>query len=419
MKREYLLSFIVFLVGVFIFLLNSCTFKINEQPPDVSLVIDNYTVEATQVKVTTTVTYTDNGKMDRIELYDTTNLIQTKSVTSKQGSERFVFPVPIEEGKIRQLRLKAKAYDKAGNVSESQEATLTLYFVAPEISIENEYVGSFVDVKIGKGAKLRKIEVYEGGRKIGEKETTKSEGTERVEVEISEDATEIKVKAVNEFGIVGETRKQIVVDKTNPEVSIKSAVEGSYVSGEVEIEVEATDVNLSKVELYVNDEKIVEKEEGVFKQVIDTTKYTDGEYTIKVVAYDKAWNRKEKYLKVKFDNAFPAVVITSPESNSYVCGEITIQATASDGNGIKKVELYIDDEKIDELQRAPYVFKLDTTQFVDKTYTIKVVAEDNSGKRKDANVTIKIDNTAPYCINNLTVERRICIRNDKCGSFRN
>jgi hypothetical protein len=375
--------------------LTTCTFKINEQPPDVSLVIDNYTVEATQVKVTTTVTYSDNGKMDRIELYDATNLIQTKSVTSKQGSERFVFPVPIEEGKIRQLRLKAKAYDKAGNVSESQEATLTLYFVAPEISIENEYVGSFVDVKIGKGAKLRKIEVYEGGRKIGEKETTKSEGTERVEVEISEDATEIKVKAVNEFNLVTEIKKEVLVDKTAPQVVIKSPKSGLLVGGAVNIEVEATDTKgIGKIELFVDDKMAQQINEEPFILNLDTTKHSDGEHTIKVVAYDKALNMSETSIILKFDNTPPTVNITLPKGD-YLTGRVDVNSTVSDVNGISKVELYLNQQKVDEKTQPPYSFSIDGTKYPDGEYRLKVVAYDIVGNKGEALVTARFENNVP------------------------
>jgi outer membrane protein assembly factor BamB len=243
-----------------------------------------------------------------------------------------------------------------------------------------------------KGAKVRLIQVYADGKLIGEKITNISEGIERIAVDTSSEYSEVLVRASSEFGIIVEKKQKVICDKKPPEVNIKSVVDGSVVSGKMKVEIEAKDKNLRRVEIYINEEKIAVKEEEQITMMIDTTKYVDGQYKLKAIAYDAAGNMKEASITIRIDNTAPTVSITSPSNNAYVSGTINVEVSATDGNGISKVELYVNSTKVSEKTTAPYTFSLDTTKYSRGKNEIKAVAYDNSGKKGEATITLLTDN---------------------------
>ncbi|SDH76495.1 Outer membrane protein assembly factor BamB, contains PQQ-like beta-propeller repeat [Fervidobacterium changbaicum] len=187
-----------------------------------------------------------------------------------------------------------------------------------------------------------------------------------------------------------------MTDNTPPSVSITSPTNNSYVSGTISVVVDATDANgISKVEFYVNTTKVSEKTTAPYTFNLNTTSYSDGQYTLKAVAYDRAGNTKEASVSVKIDNTPPSVSITSPTNNSYVSGTISVTADATDANGISKVEFYVNTTKVSEKTTAPYTFNLNTTGYSDGQYTLKAVAYDGSGKSSETSITVKVDNTPP------------------------
>ncbi|UOE96809.1 PQQ-binding-like beta-propeller repeat protein [Fervidobacterium islandicum] len=382
-------------VLIVVFILSSCVLFQDTIPPSVNLTL-SYTVAKPNVKVSATVEFSDNDVVDRIELYSGSSLIQVRTVGKKSGTEVFELPeIPIEEGIIKDVSVVAKVYDKVGNVKLSNQATLTLDFRKPVITIKNEYVGYFVDVEVQKGPKLIKIEIYCNNGKIEEIETQISEGVVRIPVSIPDNSTEILVKAESEFGIFGQATKTIIVDKVAPQVSIPTVISAPYVSGTITIDITASDDNLDKVEYYLNSSKIGEKKSGPFSISIDTAKYPDGAYTFKAKAYDKAGNSSEASISFMIDNNPPSVSIKSLTSEAYISGTKNIEVSAEDGNGIKKVELYLNNNKVGEATSSPYIFNLNTSGYSNGQYTLKAVAYDIFDKRSETSIQIYIDNTPP------------------------
>jgi hypothetical protein len=60
----------------------------------------------------------------------------------------------------------------------------------------------------------------------------------------------------------------------------------------------------------------------------------------------------------------PQVLITDPDDGETVSGQIPIKVDASDDNGITRVELYIDGDRVETDTAAPYKFTWDTTQYL-------------------------------------------------------
>jgi len=397
--RTIVLSFSTWVIlSVFILLTNSCIPFKDTQVPQVSLVV-SYEVVETNVNVKINIQFSDNELVDKIELYNGTEKVGEKEVKSKSGTEVFILTVPIEIDTVKQYQFKAKAIDKSGNSVESSTYNLTLDFRRPQLSIVNDYAGFNVDISIQSGPKVKKVEIYSNGNLVGVKETNLTSGSVTIPVTLPDDAQEtvqLSAKATSEFGIVGEVSKTVIVDKVQPQVRIPTTISEPYLSGTIVIDVEASDdKELEKVEYYLNSSKIGEKASSPFSITVDTTKYLDGGYIFKARAYDKAGNTNEATIWFKIDNNPPSLSIKSLTNGSYISGTKNIEVSAFDGNGISKVEFYLNSNKIGEKTTSPYTFTLDTTAYSDGPYTLKVVAFDVFNKRSETSLQVNFDNTLP------------------------
>ena|GEM_PF-3215974 len=397
--RTIVLPFSIWVIlSVLVLLTSSCIPVRDTQVPQVSLFV-SYEVFESNVNVKVNVEFSDNELVDKIELYNGIEKIYEKEVKSKSGTEIFILPVPIEVDTVKQYQFKARAIDKSGNSVESFTYNLTLDFRRPQLSIVNDYVGFNVNVLIESRPKVKKVEIYSDGNIVGMKETNLTSGSVTIPVNLPDDAQEtvqLTAKATSEFDIVGEVSKTVIVDKVQPQVRILTTISELYVSGTRVIDVEASDdKTLEKVEYYLNSSKIGEKSSSPFSVTVDTTKYPDGEYTFKAKAYDKAGNTNEATISFKIDNNPPSISIKSLTNGSYISGRKDIEVSAVDGNGISKVELYFNNNKIGEKTSSPYTFALDTTSYSDGTYTLKAVAYDVFNKRSEMSIEVRIDNTPP------------------------
>lgn len=80
-------------------------------------------------------------------------------------------------------------------------------------------------------------------------------------------------------------------DTTPPSVNITSPSNGATVSGTVTIAASATDnVGVTKVEFYINNNKVGEDTSSPYEYSWNTTGYSNGTYSLKAIAYDAAGN---------------------------------------------------------------------------------------------------------------------------------
>ena len=102
-------------------------------------------------------------------------------------------------------------------------------------------------------------------------------------------------------------------DVIAPTIDIQKPKKNQIIHSIFEIEVTITDnigVDRSRIALYINDDSISKedfdynKESGILDYKWDTLQYEDGEYEIKVIAYDNERNRVEESIKVIVNNSF-------------------------------------------------------------------------------------------------------------------
>ncbi|MDF7824532.1 Ig-like domain-containing protein [Pontiellaceae bacterium B12227] len=206
------------------------------------------------------------------------------------------------------------------------------------------------------------------------------------------------------YQVLANTNAVPDVDITPPTVSVTSPSDQDTVSGIIQVTASASDASgIKKVGLYVDDAWVETDHGAPYEFSYDTTVLSDGSHLIKVRAVDMADNAAfSSNITVVVDNTVvediipPAVSIISPADQDTVSGVITVEASASDANGIKKVSLYVDGGWVEVDFGAPYQFDYDTTALSDGSHLIRVRAVDLADNYTDSsNITVVVDNMQP------------------------
>ena len=101
----------------------------------------------------------------------------------------------------------------------------------------------------------------------------------------------------------------------------------------------------------------------------------------------------------------PVVTITNPTEGEEVSGEVNVTATATDNNGVSKVEFYVDSSLRSTDTSLPYEYRWDTTADSDGDHTVKALAFDTASKSAEDSITVVVKNAdtqPPTAPTNLT-----------------
>ncbi|HCJ67164.1 MAG TPA: hypothetical protein DHV62_07550, partial [Elusimicrobia bacterium] len=140
-----------------------------------------------------------------------------------------------------------------------------------------------------------------------------------------------KVKVINwEGDYVGQRIGTVTIDNTPPTVAITSPYSGQTVSGKTTIRTDASDnVGIKEIAFYVDDNRLIGTDtDAPYSYDWYTTDDSDGEHTLKVVAYDFAGNQNSHQISVNV------------EQN--VSANYTV-ATSSTGQAVDKVYYIVED----------------------------------------------------------------------------
>lgn len=100
------------------------------------------------------------------------------------------------------------------------------------------------------------------------------------------------------------------------------------------------------------------------------------------------------------DTTPPTTSITAPQANANVTGQVTISASATDANGITKVEFYIDNQLVGTDSTNPYSVIVNSSTLSNGDHTVTSKAYDISGNVATSNaVVVKVFNAAPSDLN--------------------
>lgn len=200
---------------------------------------------------------------------------------------------------------------------------------------------------------------------------------------------------------LGEVKVTVVLDTIPPEVTLDYPVDGTTVTGVIELQASAYDnYEVAKVEFYLGSTLIGTSTMPPFTATFDTTPIVSDILVFYAIAYDAAGNAGRSpiafvniYNPPK-DNIPPTVSITSPVNGTRIgfkTNLLTIRADAYDNVRIDRVEFYINGVLIGTATTSPYTVTWKIGTSPRGTYTLTAIAYDvNKNSTVSAPVTVTI-----------------------------
>ncbi|WP_027463900.1 Ig-like domain-containing protein [Deinococcus ficus] len=193
----------------------------------------------------------------------------------------------------------------------------------------------------------------------------------------------------------------VVPDTTAPtitQVDVTSNSVSSYT-----VNATATDnVGVSKIEFYLDGELVSTDTAAPYSADLSFTAASNGEHTVVVKAYDAAGNvsTSSQTFTVNIDATKPSVSLQGAPVTLTEPGDVTLTATASDDQGVIKVEFYDNGTLIATDTEAPYTTVRSYTAADNGTHTMIARAYDAQGNTADATttITVDVDTTAPTVV---------------------
>ncbi len=187
------------------------------------------------------------------------------------------------------------------------------------------------------------------------------------------------------------------LDAQAPNVTIFSPQNNVTVSGDVMVEINATDnVGVSGVDLYADGQLVGRDTTAPYQFNWDSMQFADGDVMFIAYAQDSAGNEgSSNSLSVvvknqpdEQDNTPPVVSIFDPEEGIAVSRRVIIQATSSDNVAISKLALFIDGSRYRTTSANTMRVSWWLTDVSNGAHVISVIAEDTSGNTAESSVTV-------------------------------
>ncbi|HXH30937.1 MAG TPA: Ig-like domain-containing protein [Bacteriovoracaceae bacterium] len=369
----------------------------NDNVPPVTIITAPATASTVSGKtVSITATATDNKSVTDVQLYVNGTL---STLVSATGSSPYLYTWDTTVLTNGNYTLQTKAYDAVGNVGQSTIVTVKVENdkIAPVTAVTAPVTGSSV---LGKTVSVSLTATDNVGIKTFEfylNETltpviTTAAGNYSYTWDttvIDNGSYTLQSKAYDEAGNVGVSAVVTVTvnnDKQAPVTAITAPANASTVSGTaVIVTATATDnVGVKTIEFLLDGVKtpLVAGAAGQYSYTWDTSKISNGTYTLQTKATDEAGNvgvSAVVSVAVYNDNIPPVTAITSPTTGASVSGTVTITATATDNVGVARVELYRDGVLLTTDTTLEYAFTWNTTQVANGAHTLYTKAYDAAG----------------------------------------
>jgi subtilisin family serine protease len=185
-------------------------------------------------------------------------------------------------------------------------------------------------------------------------------------------------------------------DSTPPTVNITAPSAGATVSGTVTLTATASDVGgIQKVRFWAGSTYLGYDTTAPYSKSWNTTAGLNGKYTIRAEAVDNASNTASQSISVTVinpDSTPPSVSITSPTDGGTVSGTVSFDASASDTQGLQKVQFWVDTAYLGYDSAAAYSKSWDTTMFVNGTHLLRARAIDWANNWTEATITVTVNN---------------------------
>jgi hypothetical protein len=208
----------------------------------------------------------------------------------------------------------------------------------------------------------------------------------------------LRAEATDNAGNVANHTINVTVtndDNMFPTILITSPSSGT-VSGSVAINASAMDnVGVAKVRFWAGSTYLGYDTTAPYSKTWNTTAGLNGPYVIKAQAVDTSDNATTTQVSVTVINADstpPAVNITSPANGAGVAGSINVNASATDTQGMQKVQFWVDGTYLGYDASAPYSRPWNSTGLADGPHTVRARAVDWANNTTDHLITVIVAN---------------------------
>ncbi|MCE4618717.1 MAG: Ig-like domain-containing protein [Desulfurococcales archaeon] len=185
-------------------------------------------------------------------------------------------------------------------------------------------------------------------------------------------------------------------DNTPPEVNITAPGSGSDVNGLIDVNVTYSDnYGVMIVLVFLNNSiaGVIYPPSGTVQ--VDTSKFPDGHYTLRVVAYDWAGNSAEATVEINIKNYHPSARIIEPGDGDLVGGYVKVYVYIYDNN-LDNWTLKADDTVVwTGYSTGYFTVSWDSSRFDDGSHTLKLEAWDEDGNYDSDSIVVTTDNTEP------------------------
>lgn len=287
--------------------------------------------------------------------------------------------------------LSARAFDTAGNVTDSAVVNVTLDNPAdttpPVVAItapaDGALVGGTVAVTVDASddVAVAAVDLVVDGITLATDTTAPYEFVWDSTGE-TDGPHELQAIATDVFD--NSTLSDLVVvssDNTDPSLTLTAPPAGALLAGTVEIAATASDASgIDRVDFLIDGVEVGSDSSAPYSLSWDTASSPDGLHDVLAIAVDAVGNDVAAAAQVTTDNTGPAVAITAPAAGSTVSGTIDIVASASDAPaGVMSVQFLVDGVPLATDTSAPYAASWNAGGASPGVHALSVIATDNAG----------------------------------------
>jgi hypothetical protein len=342
---------------------------VDTTPPTVSLAVNPSGTVTAATTITLTATATDNVGVTKVEIYDGTVLLASKTAAP------YTFTVSYTSSASNGTHtFSAKAYDAAGNVGTSTSPILVPVNIpppdttAPVVSLASSATTVTAATTITLTATatdnvgVARVEFYQGTSLIGTKTASPYTQTVQIACPLSGTPT-YTAKAYDAAGNAAiSAAVNVVVNfaciDPPPTISLTSSATSVTTASTITLTASASDdVGVTKVEFYDGAVLLGTKTAAPYTQPVAFTSANNGTHGFTAKAYDTAnqtATTSAVNVVVNIDATPPAVTLASSATTATTGTSITLTASATDNVGVAKVEFYEGSTLLGTDTTAPY-----------------------------------------------------------------
>ncbi len=341
---------------------------------------------------------TESVRPAKVDFYSGTSFLATSE--SPSGSGPYVFGADIDSSLLADgpVRIRAVAYDAAGNTSQAY-LNLVSDRTKPFLSIISPAGGSAaagtvqITASASDSSGIVSVSFYSGTELISE--VLSPPYTAAWDTSVYTSGT-IRAVALDGAGNSSESTVSVLVDNGMPAAAITSPAPGASLSGAAAVSVTAA--NAVRTALLVDGTAVAEDGTEPFSFNLDSSLLSDGAHSLKAAAWNSAGLRGESgAVSVNVDNSAPsAIVLVSHRENAVVSGTVTLSASVIDNLSLDRVEFYADGSYLADgaLVSGKYEYSWDTIGYSGLT-AVSVRAYDSAGNFTEREVNLYVDNDSP------------------------